>query len=74
MNQTQDPEAAWSVGLFACFVTGVVEVVGAFAMEGKASGGNALARPLSPGIRSYIPRASMSASIGGLLIVLLLLA
>eukprot|EP00462_Mataza_sp_D1_P021530 CAMPEP_0175126782 /NCGR_PEP_ID=MMETSP0087-20121206/4042_1 /TAXON_ID=136419 /ORGANISM="Unknown Unknown, Strain D1" /LENGTH=1057 /DNA_ID=CAMNT_0016408727 /DNA_START=145 /DNA_END=3320 /DNA_ORIENTATION=+ len=50
-KQTNDVSQAWQAGLFSCFLTGVIEVVGAFLMTW---------------VRAFIPRAAMLSSIGGI--------
>lgn len=52
-RQTQDATLAWKAGLFACFVSGVMELAGAFV-------GDAL--------RRHTPRAAMLSSLAGIAI------
>lgn len=52
-RQTHDPKLAWQAGLFACFLSGVTELVGAFV-------GDAL--------RRHAPRASLLSSLAGIAI------
>ncbi len=52
-RQTQDASLAWKAGLFACLVSGLMEIVGAFV-------GDAL--------RRYAPRAALLSSLAGIAI------
>lgn len=52
-RQTQDAQLAWKAGLFACFLSGLMEILGAFA-------GHAL--------RRHAPRAALLSSLAGIAI------
>lgn len=52
-RQTKDPDLAWKAGLFACFLSGVMELAGAFV-------GGAL--------RKHTPRAALLSSLAGIAI------
>lgn len=52
-RQTQDATLAWQAGLFACFLSGVMETVGAF---------------LGPALRRHAPRAALLSSLAGIAI------
>ncbi len=57
-RQTQDATLAWKAGLFACFISGVMELIGAFV-------GDAL--------RRHAPRAAMLSSLAGIAITFIAL-
>lgn len=50
-QETKDAELAWRVGLLACFISGVIEFLGAFVAEG---------------IRRLTPRAALLSSLAGI--------
>ena len=52
-RQTQDASLAWKAGLFACFISGIMEIIGAFV-------GDAL--------RRHAPRAALLSSLAGIAI------
>lgn len=49
-QETKDPEFAWKVGLLACFMAGVIEILGAFVAER---------------IRRWTPRAALLSALAG---------
>jgi AGZA family xanthine/uracil permease-like MFS transporter len=52
-RQTQDAVLAWKAGLFACFISGVMELAGAF---------------IGDALRRHAPRAAMLSSLAGIAI------
>ena len=52
-QETKDPLWAWKVGLVACFLNGVIEIVGAFIAES---------------VRRVTPRAALLSALGGIAI------
>ena len=52
-RQTQDYELAWQAGLFACFLSGVMEMLGAF---------------VANWLRKYTPRAALLSALAGIAI------
>src|SRR5204862_3780370 len=52
-RQTQDATLAWKAGIFACFISGIMELIGAFV-------GDAL--------RRHTPRAALLSSLAGIAI------
>ncbi|HYV26174.1 MAG TPA: NCS2 family permease [Candidatus Eisenbacteria bacterium] len=52
-RQTKDPVLAWEAGLFACFLSGVMELAGAF---------------VGPALRRHAPRAALLSSLAGIAI------
>jgi adenine/guanine/hypoxanthine permease len=50
-QETKDPKLAWQVGLFACFLSGVMEIIGAF---------------LGDWLRRHTPRAALLSALAGI--------